>query len=103
VHGGAGSLAAADDADVEALRAGIRDALAAGAAVLASGGSATDAVVAAVVSLEDCPLFNAGTGAVLNSEGEVELTPRWWRARRDAPAPSPACGVSRIRSRPRAP
>jgi beta-aspartyl-peptidase (threonine type) len=41
--------------------------------VLASGGAALDAVVAAVVSLEEDPLFNAGRGAVLTSDGTVEL------------------------------
>jgi beta-aspartyl-peptidase (threonine type) len=54
-----------------------RDALAAsleaGRRVLAGGGSAVDAVVAAVVSLEDCPLFNAGRGAVFTSDGRNEL------------------------------
>ncbi|MEO8717440.1 MAG: isoaspartyl peptidase/L-asparaginase, partial [Burkholderiales bacterium] len=41
--------------------------------MLAAGGSALDAVVEAVVSLEDDPLFNAGTGSVLNSRGAVEM------------------------------
>jgi beta-aspartyl-peptidase (threonine type) len=73
VHGGAGAWAAADEAEAQALRAGLRDALAAGVGVLAAGGAAADAAVAAVAVLEDCPLFNAGTGAVLNAAGEVEL------------------------------
>jgi isoaspartyl peptidase/L-asparaginase-like protein (Ntn-hydrolase superfamily) len=41
--------------------------------VLAGGGSSLDAVVAAVRGLEDCPVFNAGCGAVLNEAGELEL------------------------------
>jgi beta-aspartyl-peptidase (threonine type) len=41
--------------------------------VLANGGSALDAVTAAVVGLEDCPLFNAGYGAVFTSAGTHEL------------------------------
>jgi L-asparaginase / beta-aspartyl-peptidase len=74
VHGGAGGLAGARERSTgEALRAGLADALAAGAALLARGGAAQDAVVAAVAVLEDCPLFNAGTGSVLNSAGEVEM------------------------------
>jgi len=45
----------------------------AGWAVLAAGGDAIDAVVAAVVVLEDDPLFNAGLGSVLTVEGVVEM------------------------------
>jgi len=50
----------------------LEEALAAGWAVLESGG-ALDAVQAAVESLEDCPLFNAGRGSVLTGDGEVEM------------------------------
>ncbi|MGQ0749940.1 MAG: isoaspartyl peptidase/L-asparaginase family protein [Betaproteobacteria bacterium] len=56
-----------------AYRAGLTVALRAGYAVLEAGGSSVDAVVAAVVELENSPLFNAGRGAVLNSDGEHEL------------------------------
>jgi beta-aspartyl-peptidase (threonine type) len=45
----------------------------AGWAVLAAGGSALDAVIAAVVVLEDDPHFNAGLGSVLTEDGVVEL------------------------------
>ena len=41
--------------------------------MLGSGSSALEAVVAATASLEDCPVFNAGRGSVLNALGEVEL------------------------------
>jgi L-asparaginase / beta-aspartyl-peptidase len=41
--------------------------------ILAKNGSALDAVTAAVTALEDCPLFNAGRGSVLNAAGEVEM------------------------------
>lgn len=44
-----------------------------GAAILRQGGSALDAVVAAVIVLENDPLFNAGYGSLLNSEGAVEM------------------------------
>ncbi len=52
--------------------AGITAALAAGAMVLDEGGSAVDAVIAAIVVLEDDEEFNAGRGAVLTSAGTVE-------------------------------
>ena len=44
-----------------------------GAAILADGGSAVDAVKAAIVPLEDDPLFNAGRGAVFTWDGVNEL------------------------------
>jgi beta-aspartyl-peptidase (threonine type) len=70
VHGGAGD----DPDDGRAAReAGVERAAEAGAAVLARGGSALDAVVAAVVVLEDDPHFNAGRGSVLTTEGTVEM------------------------------
>jgi beta-aspartyl-peptidase (threonine type) len=69
VHGGAGSGAAATDAHGEALR----DAVDRARGVLRDGGGALDAAVAAVVFLEDCPLFNAGRGAVPTAEGGYEL------------------------------
>ena len=47
--------------------------LVAGKAILEQGGAALDAVTAAVVELENCPLFNAGYGAVLTSDGTHEL------------------------------
>lgn len=73
VHGGCGNPAAGVVRDEDAYHRGIEDALAAGSAVLEGGGSALDAVQAAVESLEDCPLFNAGRGSVLTSEGVVEM------------------------------
>jgi len=69
-HGGAGSWRIGSEAD--ALE-GMRVAVEAGRAVLATGGSALDAVCATVVILEDNPIFNAGTGAVLNFDGFCEL------------------------------
>jgi L-asparaginase/beta-aspartyl-peptidase (threonine type) len=57
----------------ELARAGILAALEAGGAVLAKGGSSVDAVVAAVVGLEDCEVLNAGLGSVLTREGSVEM------------------------------
>ncbi len=53
--------------------AALEIALAAGTAVLTSGGAALDAVAAAIMVLEDDPLFNAGRGAVLAYNGAIEL------------------------------
>lgn len=52
---------------------GLREALDKGYGMLAAGASATDAVEAAVASLEDCPLFNAGRGSVFNNRGTHEM------------------------------
>ncbi len=68
VHGGAG----ADPGGRDELRSGMRDAVGAGWRALAAGGTALDAVEAAVRSLEDHPRFNAGYGSVLTSAGTVE-------------------------------
>ena len=75
IHGGAGSERIAhDDADHEAAaRAGLGEALDAGSAILANGGTAVDAVEAAARTLEENPCFNAGRGSVLTEQGEVEL------------------------------
>ena len=56
-----------------AYRASLTQAMEAGAKVLDQGGSALDAVEAAIRILEDDPLFNAGRGAVFTSEGKNEL------------------------------
>jgi L-asparaginase / beta-aspartyl-peptidase len=73
VHGGCGNPAAGVVRDEAAYHQAIEDALAAGSSVLEDGGSALDAVQAAVESLEDCPLLNAGRGSVLTTEGRVEM------------------------------
>jgi beta-aspartyl-peptidase (threonine type) len=69
VHGGAGRIEAERH---DRLRAGVRAAAAAGHAILADGGAALDAVVAAVRVLEDDPELNAGTGSALTRDGTVE-------------------------------
>lgn len=69
-HGGAGNWRPGTDDDaVEGMRAAVER----GRALLQAGGSALDAVCATVVALEDNPIFNAGTGAVLNYDGFCEL------------------------------
>lgn len=75
IHGGAGvierdSLTPEQDA---AYRAALHRALEVGQAILSSGGSAMDAVQAAIQIMEDDPLFNAGRGAVFTAEGRTEL------------------------------
>ncbi len=75
IHGGAGGMSPAtlSAAAQAAARAALQTALAAGAAILRDGGSAIDAVAAAVAVLEDAPEFNAGHGAVFTADGTVEL------------------------------
>ncbi|OCS47639.1 isoaspartyl peptidase/L-asparaginase family protein [Ralstonia pickettii] len=75
IHGGAGTITrTAMSADKEAAyQQALHDILAAGQRILVDGGSAVDAVTEAVRLLEECPLFNAGKGAVLTSAGTYEL------------------------------
>lgn len=75
IHGGAGTLLRShiSPAQERAYHAALQDVLRAGQAVLASGGTALDAVCVAVQALEDCPLFNAGHGAVFTADATHEL------------------------------
>lgn len=70
VHGGAKPW---DGSELRANRDGVRQAVEAGARLLAQGGSAVDAVEAAIRTLEDLPVFNAGRGSVPNEEGDIEM------------------------------
>ena len=71
LHGGAGTIA--QGGAEEPYRAALLEALEEGRALLARGASALDAVVATVVALEDCPLFNAGYGSVFTADAAHEL------------------------------
>ena len=75
IHGGAGTILRSSlTEEKEKLYTGaLRDALNTGYSILEKGGSALDAVETAVKKLEDCPLFNAGKGAVFSHEGRNEL------------------------------
>src|SRR4051812_45953178 len=73
IHGGAGPDSEYIKTHIKEYRKGLEDAINAGYTVLEKGGSAVDAVEAAVKSLEDNPHFNAGKGAALNDRAEVEM------------------------------
>ena len=75
IHGGAGAIARASmsaDKEQQYIQA-LSSIVSSGQAVLAAGGSALDAVTEAVRLLEECPLFNAGKGAVFSHQGTHEL------------------------------
>lgn len=98
LHGGAGALSrqtmsAEKERDYrQALDAITRS----GQTILADGGSALDAVTQAVRLLEECPLFNAGIGAVFTHQGAHELDASVMDGRsRSAGA---VCGVRHIRN-----
>ena len=75
IHGGAGTILKEDmTAELEdAYRQGLESALSLGYTVLQTGGSAVEAVKAAVVVLEDNVLFNAGKGSVFTKKGLHEM------------------------------
>jgi beta-aspartyl-peptidase (threonine type) len=75
IHGGAGVILRDDmtpEREAE-YRAALQSALDAGAEVLRNGGTAMEAVQAAIVPMENDPKFNAGRGAVYTWEGRNEL------------------------------
>jgi L-asparaginase / beta-aspartyl-peptidase len=75
LHGGAGTIppGSVSPEQAAAYHRGLGACLRAGHAVLAHGGSALDAVTAAVMALEDDALFNSGHGAVLTTDGRPEM------------------------------
>lgn len=82
IHGGAGGITPEDvPPELERqYRAALRQALEESYRVIRRGGQATGAVKAAIVSMEDNPLFNAGKGAVFTTDAKHELH----HGRRDA-------------------
>lgn len=75
IHGGAGTiLQSSMTAEMQTkYEAALNEALNSGYTILEKGGAALDAVEAAVESLENCPLFNAGRGSVFNHNGKHEM------------------------------
>ncbi len=75
VHGGAGTILKSQmtPEKEQAYIAGIKEALQKGYSILKAGGSSLNAVEAAVMLMEDNPLFNAGKGAVFTNEGTNEM------------------------------
>ncbi len=75
IHGGAGTIlrSAMTPEKEQSYKKGLEDAILAGDKILAAGGDALDAVEAAIRSLEDNPLFNAGKGAVFTHDGKNEM------------------------------
>lgn len=98
IHGGAGTiLRDTMTAELQAqYEQGLRDGLTAGYNILNAGGSSLDAVEAAVIVLEDFPMFNAGRGSVFNSRGGHEMDASiMWGKTLEAGAVS---GVSNIKN-----
>jgi beta-aspartyl-peptidase (threonine type) len=81
IHGGAGTIRkdSITPEEEKLYLEGLEAALQIGYQILSDGRSALDAVEAAVISLEDNPVFNAGRGSVFNSEGihEMEASVMW--------------------------
>jgi beta-aspartyl-peptidase (threonine type) len=75
IHGGAGTiLHSSMTAEKElSYKKALEDAITSGETILIKGGRSIDAVEAAIRSLEDNPLFNAGRGAVFTNEGKHEM------------------------------
>ena len=75
IHGGSGTINKGDFSPERenAIRQTLEHAVRSGHAVLAGGGTSLDAITRAITILEDSPYFNAGKGAVFNSEGKNEL------------------------------
>ena len=75
IHGGAGTILRSQMTPEKesAYTLALQTALQIGETILRNGGSSLDAVESSVKSLEDCPLFNAGKGAVFTHDGQHEL------------------------------
>ncbi len=75
IHGGAGTILRTEltQEKEQAYLCALEASLQAGEEILRQGGTALDAVETAVVVLEDCPLFNAGKGAVFANTGNHEM------------------------------
>src|SRR5437588_12842884 len=86
IHAGAAPATSVVVEQAELCRAALLEALGAGRTAIETGGDAVAAVRAAVMVMEDFELFNAGRGAVLCSDGSVELSAAVMRSDRRAGA-----------------
>ena len=73
IHGGAGWFSNMSPDEIKDLKNGLKMAADKGFDILENGGSSVDAVEAAIIILEDNPLFNAGRGSVYTSEERQEM------------------------------
>ena len=73
IHGGAGWFSNMSPDEIKDLKKGLKMAAHKGFDILENGGSSVDAVEAAIIILEDNPLFNAGRGSVYTSEERQEM------------------------------
>lgn len=98
IHGGAGTISRDSMTPVQqqAYETTLKHAVDTGYQVLATGGSSLDAVSAAVVILEDSPLFNAGKGAVYTFDGKHELDAAIMRG--DNRAAGAVAGVTNVKN-----
>lgn len=73
IHGGAGEDVMLNSKEIKLIEFALEAALAVGSQILQNGGSSLDAVQRSVEALENCFLFNAGKGSVLNKDGKHEM------------------------------
>ncbi len=73
IHGGAGNITEENTKNSSQYKIALDSALAIGENILKKGGNSLDAVEKVIRFLEDCPLFNAGKGAVFTADGHNEL------------------------------
>jgi len=81
IHGGAGTILRKNmtPEKEQEYRAVLAEAIQVGHRILKAGGSSQEAVEKTIHVMEESPLFNAGKGAVLNSEGNIELDASFMR------------------------
>lgn len=73
IHGGAGEDMMLNTKEIKLIEFALETALTVGSQMLQNGGSSLDAVQRSVEALENCFLFNAGKGSVLNKDGNHEM------------------------------